>query len=153
MTPPHLCPDPSALDAPAGTMALRAHPTITIDLTPEQAFQSDTGILHASLSASRLSPYNTGSPQGPFSQRSQKIARRRATPSFILLPFRHKRRGHFYIQTNPSQTRSPQDTPRRILPISLPLLFQCQHHQHRQPLQVTIPRKTKILTPRRRSSC
>ena len=102
---------------------------------------------------SRLSPYNTGSPQGPLSRRSQKISRRRATLSFILLPFRHNRRGNFYIQTNPSQTRSPQDTLRRILPISLPLIFQCQHHQHWQPLQVTIPRQTRLSTPLRRSLC
>ena len=31
-------------------MALRAHPTIPSDLTPEQAFESDTGVLHSSLS-------------------------------------------------------------------------------------------------------
>ena len=31
-------------------MALRTQPTILSDLTPEQAFESDTGILHASLS-------------------------------------------------------------------------------------------------------
>ena len=28
-------------------MALRAHPTILSDLTPEQSFESDTGILYA----------------------------------------------------------------------------------------------------------
>ena len=31
-------------------MALRTHPRIPSDLTPEQAFGFDTGILHASLS-------------------------------------------------------------------------------------------------------
>ena len=31
-------------------MALRAHPMITSDLTPEQAFESDSGILHESSS-------------------------------------------------------------------------------------------------------
>ena len=31
-------------------MALRAHPTIPSNLTPEQALESDTGILHESLS-------------------------------------------------------------------------------------------------------
>ena len=30
-------------------MSLRSHPTIPSKLTPEQAFESDTGILHASL--------------------------------------------------------------------------------------------------------
>ena len=49
MTPPHFCPDSSAIDAPAGTMTLCTHPTIPSDLTPEQALESDTGILHASL--------------------------------------------------------------------------------------------------------
>ena len=31
-------------------MALRVHPTIPSDLTPEQAFESDTSILHVSPS-------------------------------------------------------------------------------------------------------
>ena len=46
--PPHICPDSSAQDAPSGMMALRTHRTIPSDLTPEQAFESDTGILYAS---------------------------------------------------------------------------------------------------------
>ena len=36
--------------APAVTMTLHAHPTIPSELTPKQAFESDTGILHASSS-------------------------------------------------------------------------------------------------------
>ena len=47
-----------------------------------------------------LSIYNNGSPKVPLSQRSHKISRRRATTSFILIPFRQKWPGHAYIQTN-----------------------------------------------------
>ena len=47
--PPHLCPNSPHRDAPTGTMALCTHPTILSNLTPEQAFKSDTGILHASF--------------------------------------------------------------------------------------------------------
>ena len=35
-------------------MALCAHPSITSDLTPEQSFKYDTGILHASLSGNLI---------------------------------------------------------------------------------------------------
>ena len=44
--PPHIFLDSFAHDALSGTMALHAHPTTLIDLTQEQAFDSDTGILH-----------------------------------------------------------------------------------------------------------
>ena len=40
----------SALNTTANTVALQFHPTILRDLTPNQAFEPDTGILHASLS-------------------------------------------------------------------------------------------------------
>ena len=46
--PQFLCPT-----APDGTMTLRAHPTNPSDLTPKQAFEFDTGILHT-LSSSDL---------------------------------------------------------------------------------------------------
>ena len=45
--PPYLITNSSDLEAPTGIMDLRAHPTIPIDLTPEQLFESDTGILDA----------------------------------------------------------------------------------------------------------
>ena len=48
--PLHLCPNSSDPDAPAGTMALHAHPTIRNKITSEQAFKSNIGILHASSS-------------------------------------------------------------------------------------------------------
>ena len=44
---PHIFPNSSARDTPAVTMSLHAHPTNTRNLTPEQAFESNTGILHA----------------------------------------------------------------------------------------------------------
>ena len=40
----------SALNTTANTVALQFHPTILRDLTPNQEFEPDTGILHASLS-------------------------------------------------------------------------------------------------------
>ena len=46
-TPPHLFPDLSSRDAPTGTMAIRAHPTIPSNLTHKQLLNSDTSILHA----------------------------------------------------------------------------------------------------------
>ena len=48
LTQPHLCPNSYARYAPADTMALSAPPTIPSNLTPEQAFEYDTTILHAS---------------------------------------------------------------------------------------------------------
>ena len=47
--PLYLCPDSSTLDVTAKTMALQFHPMIMSDITPEQVFQSDSGILHALL--------------------------------------------------------------------------------------------------------
>ena len=44
--PRFLCPTATAV-----MMALRAHPTIPSNLMPEQAFESDTGVPHASLSS------------------------------------------------------------------------------------------------------
>ena len=50
MTPPYICPYSSALDVPSVTKALHVHPAIPSNLTPNQAFDSDTGILCALLS-------------------------------------------------------------------------------------------------------
>ena len=46
MIPPHIFSNSSAQDVPSGMMALQARPTILSDLTPEQAFEANTGILH-----------------------------------------------------------------------------------------------------------
>ena len=45
--PPHLCPYSSALNTTTDTMALQSYPTIPSELTPEQVFDSVTGIFHA----------------------------------------------------------------------------------------------------------
>ena len=49
LTPPHIFPNSSAQDAPSGMMAMRAHSAIPSDLTQEQALESNTVILHATL--------------------------------------------------------------------------------------------------------
>ena len=50
LTPPHISPNYTALDATDGTMELQVHPTITSNLNPEQVFESNNGILHSSFS-------------------------------------------------------------------------------------------------------
>ena len=55
--PPHLCTNPYDQKAPAGTMALCAHPTIPSNLTQEQASESETGILHATSLDTHLTLY------------------------------------------------------------------------------------------------
>ena len=49
LTLPHICLDYYALDSNARTMVLQVHLTILSDLTPEQEFESDNGIIPAVL--------------------------------------------------------------------------------------------------------
>ena len=133
-------------------MALRAHPTIMSNLTPEKLSESDTGSSLHNCQATQISPYNIGSQQGPYSRRSRKISRRPATMLFNLLRSPQKWLGHAYTPNNPFSTQFSYDSTRQLLQLFHHWPHWCQHHQHQWHPQPIVLRQIKQCTPQRNLS-